>query len=79
MAWTKETLAERQDNDVQDIKRVILRLANRREYLQQLDGYDAVITCLQDTGEETDGGRDGGQRPLLSRSSNAASLRVIIF
>ncbi|MFJ8804319.1 hypothetical protein [Streptomyces sp. NPDC102487] len=48
MTWTKETLAERQDDDVEDIKRVILRLADRREYLQQPDDYNAVIARLQD-------------------------------
>ncbi|MFC5200561.1 hypothetical protein [Streptomyces kaempferi] len=48
MAWMKETLSERQDDDLADIERVILRLADRREYLQQPDNYDAVFTRLQD-------------------------------
>jgi len=48
MLWVEETLRERQDDDPDDIERVILRLADRREYLQQPHEYDAVIARLQD-------------------------------
>ncbi|MGW5739641.1 MULTISPECIES: hypothetical protein [Streptomyces] len=48
LPWMKETLAERQLDDVADIERVVIRLADRREYLQQPEDYDAVFTRLQE-------------------------------
>ncbi|MEV7390500.1 hypothetical protein [Streptomyces sp. NPDC091215] len=48
MLWVEETLRERQDDEAADIERIILRLADRREYLQQPHDYDAVIARLQD-------------------------------
>jgi hypothetical protein len=48
MLWMEEVLRERQNDEAADIERVILRLADRREYLQQPADYDAVIARLKD-------------------------------
>jgi hypothetical protein len=47
-AWTLEILRERQDEDGRDIEAVILRLANKREYLQEPTEYTPVISRLQE-------------------------------
>lgn len=46
--WTLDVLRERHTDDPQDIERIILRLADRREYQQQPEDYDAVFKRLQE-------------------------------
>ncbi|MFJ2391522.1 hypothetical protein ACIOTI_02070 [Streptomyces sp. NPDC087843] len=46
--WIHTLLRERQEDQAGDTELVILRLADRREYQQQLADYDAVIQRLQE-------------------------------
>ncbi|MEU1185555.1 hypothetical protein ABZ464_49695 [Streptomyces sp. NPDC005820] len=46
--WVHTILRERQEDQAGDTELVILRLADRREYQQQLADYDAVIQRLQE-------------------------------
>lgn len=46
--WVHTILRERQEDQAGDTERVILRLADRREYQQQPADYDAVIQRLQE-------------------------------
>ncbi|MEU7258561.1 hypothetical protein AB0B21_22500 [Streptomyces rimosus] len=46
--WVQEMLCERQEDASGNVERVVLRLADRREYQQQLSEYDAVLLRLQE-------------------------------
>jgi hypothetical protein len=46
--WILDLLRERKEDDAGDVERVVLRLADRREYQQQPSEYDPVIERLQE-------------------------------
>ncbi|MGW6864629.1 hypothetical protein [Streptomyces sp. NPDC054901] len=48
LRWVHDLLRQRQEDGVEDIERVIRRLADKREYQQQPADYEAVIARLQE-------------------------------